>query len=283
MKTTNTVQVSFDIMQALVSKDYEKVIDYADEIQKKLLFNWNAKNKKVLEQLILQSRNVLNIWTDSIAKKRLWMALIRCGAWIGTLETLEKSIYEESMDLWAQRRLSKSISSIKHVPEIVGLLEVRGVMTHSEMVEELHLKHASTLTEIIKKISDLELIEIRKAGKFNLYSLTDTGVRYAKQLRTGRDKQALLKEIIQEYDLRMNEAWLDSYLQSADEKMPIKSGQMIKVNMDGEWYPNSKVKQVLRKPCYDEELQEATEIEYLFVEKSKEKLSVDETGAQVYG
>jgi len=235
MKTTNTVQVNFDITQAFVLKDYEKVIDYAEEIQKRLLFNWNAKNKKVLEQLILQSWNILNIWTDSIAKKRLWMALIRCGAWIGTLETLEKSIYEESMDLWAQRRLSKSISSIKHVPEIVGLLEVRGVMTHSEMVEELHLKHASTLTEIIKKISDLELIEIRKAGKFNLYSLTDTGVRYAKQLRTGRDKQALLKKIIQEYDLQKNEAWLDSYLQSADEKMPIKPGQMIKVNMDGEW------------------------------------------------
>lgn len=96
-------------------------------------------------------------------------------------------------------------------------------------------------------------------------------------------KLALLKEIIQEYDLRMNEAWLDSFLQSADEKMPIKPGQMIKVNMDGEWYPNSKVKQVLRKPRYDEELQEATEIGYLFVEKSKEKLSVDETGARVYG
>lgn len=283
MKMANTFQVSFDITQSLVAKDYESVIDFADETQKKLLFNWHVKNKKILEQLILQSRNILNIWIDSIAKKRLWMALVRCGAWIGTLETLEKFIYEESMDLWAQRRLQKSISSIKHVPEIVGLLEVKGVMTHSEMVEELHLKHASTLTEIIKKISDLELIEIRKAGKFNLYSLTDTGVRYAKHLRTGRDKQALLKGIIQEYGLRMNEALLDSYLQSADEKMPIKPGQMIKINMDGEWYPNSKVNQVLRKTYYDEELQEATEVGYLFVEKPKVKFSVHETGVRAYG
>lgn len=272
MKTTNTFQISIDIAQELVAKNYEAVIRYADETQRKLLYSWYAKDNKVLERLILQSRNILNFWLDSIVKKRLWMVLVRCGAWIGTLETLEKSIYEESMDLWAQRRLQKSISSIKHVPEIVRLLEVKGVMTHGELVEELHLKHASTLTEIMKKTADLELIEISKAGKYNLYSLTDTGVRYARQLRTGEDRQMLLKGIIQEYGLRMNEASLDSYLQSADEKMTIKLGQTVKVKMDDEKGQIVRVNKVFKKTYYDKELQEVAEVPYLYLEKKKLKL-----------
>lgn len=271
MKTASTVQVNMDIAQELVVKNYEKVIDYADETQRKLLYNWHARDSKVLERLIMQSRNILNFWVDSIAKKRLWMALVRCGAWIGTLETLEKSIYEESMDLWAQRRLQKSISSIKHVPEIVGLLEVKGVMTHGEILEELHLNHASTLTEIMKKTADLELIEVRKAGKYKLYSLTDTGVRYAKQLRTGGDRQTLLKDIIREYGLGMNVESLDSYLQSADEKVSIKLGQKINVKMGGGWYQSGRVNKVFKKTYYDEELQEVTEEGYLLLEKKKEK------------
>lgn len=218
MKTTSMVQVNIDIAEELVEKNYERVIDYANETQRKLIYNWHVKDNKILERLILQSRNILNYWFDSITKKRLWVALVRCGAWIGTLETIEKSVYEENMDLWAQRRLQKSISSIKHVPEIIGLLEVKGVMTHSELVDELHLKHASTLTEIMKKTADLDLIKIRKAGKYNLYSLTDIGVRYAKQLQSGEHKQTLLRGIIKEYGLQMDEASLDSYLQSADYK-----------------------------------------------------------------
>lgn len=279
MKTTSTVQSNIDITQELAAKNYEAVIDYADGAQRKLLYNWHARDSKVLERLILHSRNILNFWVDSIAKKPLWMALVRCGAWIGTLETLEKFIYEESMDLWAQRRLEKSISSIKHVPEIVGLLEVKGVMNHGEMVEELHLRHASTLTEIMKKTADLELIEIRKVGKYNLYSLTDTGVRYAKQLRIGGDRQTLLKDVIQEYGLRMNEASLDSYLQSADEKMPIKLGQTMDINMGGERYQRSRVNRIFKKTYYDEELQEVAEVAYLGLEKPKVKLSDYRVGA----
>ena len=268
MKTKSMVQVNIDIAGALVAKNYEMVIDYANETQRNLIYNWHVKDNKILERLILQSRNILNFWYDSIKKKRLWVALVRCGAWIGTLETIEKSVYEENMDLWAQRRLQKSISSIKHVPEIVGLLEVKGVMTHGEMVEELHLKHASTLTEIMKKTADLDLIEIRKAGKYNLYSLTDAGVRYAKRLRNGEDRHTLLKGIINEYGLRMDEASLDSYLQSADEKMTIQLGQMVKVKTDSGRFQNSKVNHLVKKVDYEEEVKGVI---YLGLEKVKEK------------
>lgn len=265
MKKTMTVESSIDIAQELASKNYEVVVDYANETQRKLIRNWHEKDGNALEQLILMSRNILNFWIDSIAKKRLWVALVRCGAWVGTLETIEKSIYEESMDLWFQKRLRKNVSSIKHFTEIIRLLEVKGVMTHGEMVEALQLKHASTLTEIMKKTADLEFVEVEKAGKYNLYSLTEAGVRYAKQLRMGENKEELLKGVIREYGLKMDERSLDSLMQSADEKMFLKLGQEVKVKIGNERFQCSKVQGLYGGISFDKE------VEYLALEETKDK------------
>ncbi len=253
MKNATVFQSGIDIAQELAAKNYEVVIDYANETQRKLISNWHGKDGSALEQLILMSRNILNFWADSIVRKRLWVALVRCGAWIGTLETIEKSVYEESMDLWLKKRLHKSISSIKHLTEILRLLEVRGVMNHGEIVEELQLKYASTLTEIIKKTANLGLIEVEKAGKYSLYSLTDAGVRYARQMRTGEDKDVLLKGIIREYGLRMDERRLDACLRSMDDKMVVAHGQDLKLKIDNERTQNMKVHGIFREMSFDKE------------------------------
>lgn len=251
MTKASVFKTTIDISQELAFKNYEKVIGYANDAQEELIHNWQLKDRAALEHLMLVSRNILNFWTDSIVKKRLWVALVRCGAWLGTMETIQKSVYEESMDLWSVKRLYKKIASIKNLPEILQLLEIKGVMTHGEMVEELHLNHSSTLTEIIKKIADLDIIDIRKAGKFNLYSLTDAGIRYAKQLRDRGEQQALLRNIIEKYDLQMNETALDMYLRAASEGMLIKQGQALKVKVDNEKTQSVKVDNLFRTVSYE--------------------------------
>lgn len=223
-------------MQEFTSENYEKIICCADDAQRELIYHWHVKDSLVAEQLILMSRSILNFWTDSIIKNRLWTALIRCGAWIGTLETIEKHIYEKNMDSWSQKRIYKNLLSIKHFDEILRLLEVKGVMTHGEMVEKLHLNNSSTLTEVIKKTRDFDIIDIKKSGKYKLYSLTDAGVRYARQIRSGEDRQHLLKNIIEEYGLNTDEKSLDSRLRSMNQEISVKPGQRLKVKID-----NSKI------------------------------------------
>ncbi len=229
MYKTNKKQALINIAQEIASGNYEKVMDCADQTQTKLIHHWQLKDKEELKYLILTSNNVLNFWIDSIAKNKLWMALVRCGAWLGTLETIDRSVYEETMDSWLQKRVEKKISSIKHLPEIMHLLEVRGVMTHSELAEKLNLNYPSTLTEIMKKIADLELITITKSGKYKLYSLTDAGVRYAKQIRVDEGNKAILGGIIKEYGLRMSESELDTHIRSLSNE---KSGVLIKPGQD---------------------------------------------------
>lgn len=253
MIKTEVVQTGIDISQELALKNYEKVIEYANDAQVKLIRNWQLHDKTMLEHLLLAARNILIFWTDSIVRKRLWVALVRCGAWLGTMETIQKLTYEESMDAWSKKRFLKKISSIKKLPEILQLLEVKGVMTHSELSEELRFSHPSALTETIKKIADLELIDIRKVGKYSLYSLTDLGIRNAKLLRGRGDRQVLLQGIIREYDLQMDETSLDAYLRSADEGMWIKHGQSLKVKMDNEKPQSVKVENTFKTVSYDNE------------------------------
>ena len=236
MNRTKRFPSNIDLMQEFTSENYEKIICCADDAQRELIYHWHVKDSLVAEQLILMSRSILNFWTDSIIKNRLWTALIRCGAWIGTLETIEKHIYEKNMDSWSQKRIYKNLLSIKHFDEILRLLEVKGVMTHGEMVEKLHLNNSSTLTEIIKKTRDFDIIDIKKSGKYKLYSLTDAGVRYARQIRSGEDRQHLLKNIIEEYGLNMDEKSLDSRLGSMNQEISVKPGQRLKVKID-----NSKI------------------------------------------
>lgn len=235
MYKTSKKRTIINIAQEFASENYEKIIDCADRTQAELVHNWQVQDQEELKFLMLASSNALNFWLDSIVKNKLWTALVRCGAWIGTLETIERFVHEKNMDLWLQKRIVKKISSIKHLPEILHLLEVRGMMTHSELAEKLNLNYPSTLTEIMKKIADLELITITKSGKYNLYSLTDAGIRYAKQMRAGEDNRTILQSVIKEYRLRMNEAELDSHLRSlTNEKkgVLIKPGQDIGIIMD---------------------------------------------------
>ena len=236
MNRTKRFTSNIDLVQEFTSENYEKIICCADAAQRELIYHWHVKDSLVAEQLILMSRSILNFWTDSIIKNRLWTALIRCGAWIGTLETIEKHIYEKNMDSWSQKRIYKNLLSIKHFDEILRLLEVKGVMTHGEMVEKLHLNNSSTLTEIIKKTRDFDIIDIKKSGKYKLYSLTDAGVRYARQIRSGEDRQHLLKNIIEEYGLNTDEKSLDSRLRSMNQEISVKPGQRLKVKID-----NSKI------------------------------------------
>lgn len=278
MTKAGLLQTSIDISWELASKNYEKVIGYANDAQEELIHNWQNRDKSTLEHLILASQNILNFWTDSIIRKRLWVALVRCGAWLGTLETIQKSVYEESMDLWSAKRLQKKIASIKNLPEILLLLETKGVMTHSEIVEELQFKHPSTLTEIVKKIADLDLIDSRRAGKFILYSLTDTGARYAKRLRNRDGRQILLWDIIEEYNLQMNEASLDTHLRSVGEGMLIKRGQPLRVKMDSEKVQSVKVEGLLKTVSFDNQ-----EENYMVLKTQKALEREKALGGEDYG
>ena len=183
MNKTIIFQPGIDLAQEFASGNYEKVINYVEQIQRELTSIWQSGDSKTLEQMILMSRNIFNFWTDSVSQDRFHAALIRCGALIGTLETIGKSMYENNMDFWIQKRVDDIDLLNNHLAEIIELIDAKKVISHDELIKELHVDCTSALTEFIKNAVDLQLIHINRLGKYQTYSLTDVGMRYAKKLK----------------------------------------------------------------------------------------------------
>lgn len=176
------MESDIDISQELKSKNYEKIINYMDQNQKKLLRLWQTLDNRALEHMILMLNNTINFWEDSIKHNRLWMTLIKCGELIGTLNIIKKMIYEKNMDSWLQNRILNDILSNKECIKIIQLLEIDGVIDISEIINKLNECNESDIITAVKVISDFQLINVTNIGKYSLCSLTDFGVRYARIL-----------------------------------------------------------------------------------------------------
>lgn len=103
----NKIQQELNIGHAISAENYDEVIDYANDTQIRLIREWRNENNDELENQILLNQGILGFWQDSIADKKLYNALIRCGALIGTIETIEKQLYEKDMCLWEEKRAKK--------------------------------------------------------------------------------------------------------------------------------------------------------------------------------
>ena len=168
-----------DIANELKLKKYEKVIDYVELTQRELIKLWQTSDSNDLEHMILHTRNILNFCMDSVCQDKLCTALIRCGALIGTLETIQKIMYEKNMDLWLQNRMPNGITSNRNFLKIIQILHLNGVISHDEMIEKIQACDDPDFVTTINIMTDLQLINVTELGKNNSYSLTDAGVRYA--------------------------------------------------------------------------------------------------------
>lgn len=176
------MESDIDISQELKSKNYENIINYIDQKQENLLRLWLTVDSRALEHMILMLDNTINFWEDSIKHNRLWMALIKYGELIGTLNVIKRMMYEKDMDSWLQNRIPNDILSNKECIKIIQLLEINGVMDISEIINKPDECNDSDIITAVNVISNLQLINVANIGKCNLCSLTDSGIRYARIL-----------------------------------------------------------------------------------------------------
>lgn len=180
MNKTSLFQSIINITKDFETKNSETIINCVDEMQRQLIRIWQSGDNKGLKKMLLINRHIFNFWLDSIKQNEMWEAVIRCGALIGTLEMIEKIIYEENMDLWIQKRIDKNNLSNKFFKEIILFLDSNGTMTLDEIAKEFDLDKSYILEEFIKMATDLGLIHVNEFGKYQMYYLSDVGIRYAK-------------------------------------------------------------------------------------------------------
>jgi len=221
----------------LVEERNDELAAAAAEIQEQLLSDWMAERQQAVRQE-LKYGSALLTYIERFLKRldASRYAALRLGAWLGTVESLERFQYEQNQAEWAEERFAKAY--VKHLPEVVKTLETHGVMSHTELSELLDMK-VSTLTEAMKKIVDTGAVQAASVGKYKLYSLSDEGLRYGKELRKRQAEACTLTEVCEKLDMLLKEAdepskrqWIETEVLSmlgSAENLNICRGDMLRI------------------------------------------------------
>lgn len=184
-----------DLIKKLEQKEYDFLVQYARDNQQNILMEWSTADATSVQKRIRLGRSILRYFESQLQSRVDMTAIFKLGELSGTVDSLGYLLSERKRDEWTEKIFKKEVLSIKHLDEIVLLLEVYGVMNHSEICQNLNLKE-STLSEIMKKVDLTKLISASRVGKYKLYRLTDEGRRLGKQLRIQKNNPYGEQEIL---------------------------------------------------------------------------------------
>lgn len=165
----------------LESMQFQELMDYADERQQDIFVEWLEK-KEDFQTTLQYKYALLDEIADYLHTDQPRYAVLRLGSLLGTVESFERILFERREDQWAQVRFQKEAVQVKHLPEVIQALETHGAMFHAELGKYLGM-NPSTLTEAMKKILETGAVQAGLSGKYKIYTLTDAGLRYGRELR----------------------------------------------------------------------------------------------------
>lgn len=177
------VHAQTNLLEALNNQEYDFLLQYAEDNQEYVIAEWFNSDHSSFSQTLRYGNSQLKYFKHHLEKSSKDNAIFHLGILMGIIDTMEHFSYEEEQESLTANIYLKQVLSIKHLKDIIQLLESHGVMNHSEICKNLDLKE-STLSEIMKKTNPTNLIDSTRAGKYKLYKLTDTGRYLSRQLRS---------------------------------------------------------------------------------------------------
>lgn len=187
-----------NLSESLEKQEYTTLIQYASDNKEYVINEWYNSDNSSLSQILRYGNSQLNYFEHHLPTASKENAIFQLGTLMGVIKTFKDFLHEKQQENLTAQIYQKQVLSVKHLKDIILLLEAHGIMSHSEICKNLDLKE-STLSEIMKKAASTNLIISSKAGKYKLYRLSDNGRYLSRQLRakttvsTNRDE--LLKQL----------------------------------------------------------------------------------------
>lgn len=169
--------------ELLEKKDWNSIINYVSDNKDLVYDKWLREERNELNNTLNAGSFYLEYITEILKSRIHEHAILELGELLGTINLLKRILYQEEQLEDSVNIAKKELSSIKHLDNIILLLESNGTLTHSSLAEKLDHMNASTLTENMKKIISRNLVYAQIYGRFKQYYLTDYGRAYAKLLR----------------------------------------------------------------------------------------------------
>lgn len=186
---------------------FQEALAYAEERQQEIFVSWLEENEASFRGSLRYESTLLDEVSDYLRRDETSYAVFRMGSLMGTVESFGRIIYEQGQTQWAQVSLQKEIHQVKHLSEVIQALETHGPMTHAELSKYLGVK-LSTLSEAMKKILETGAVQASVSGKYKIYTLTDSGLRYGRELRKrkqGGSPQDEAVRTLQDYFKNVND------------------------------------------------------------------------------
>lgn len=169
--------------ELLEKKNWNSIINYVSDNKDLVYDKWLREERNELNNTLNAGSFYLEYITEVLKSRIHEHAILELGELLGTINLLKRILYQEEQLEDSVNIAKKELSSIKHLDNIILLLESNGTLTHSSLAEKLDHMNASTLTENMKKIISRNLVYAQIYGRFKQYYLTDYGRAYAKLLR----------------------------------------------------------------------------------------------------
>ena len=187
-----------NLSESLEKQEYTTLIQYASDNKEYVINEWYNSDNSSLSQILRYGNSQLNYFEHHLPTASKEDAIFQLGTLMGVIKTFKDFLHEKQQENLTAQIYQKQVLSVKHLKDIILLLEAHGIMSHSEICKNLDLKE-STLSEIMKKAASTNLIISSKAGKYKLYRLSDNGRYLSRQLRTkttvSTNRDELLKQL----------------------------------------------------------------------------------------
>ncbi|MBR4909000.1 MAG: hypothetical protein IKZ43_08325 [Acidaminococcaceae bacterium] len=168
-------------------KEDENVCLYTKENQRRLFLQWDEEAYEELEKNLEYGSLLLRFFADNLEDDKQ-RTLFELGTLKGVVESFEHLLYNKGEELRLLQAKYTFFSTVKHLDEVVFALETHGSMTQTELRKYMRGMNASTLSEAMKKILDTGLVLATAMGKYKVYTLTDTGLKYGRLARRTNEK-----------------------------------------------------------------------------------------------
>ena len=169
------------------NKEWDKLVIYSEDNLDMLGARLAGGERTRLTDSVETGVFLLNITEDKLKRKKKDHAIFALGKVKGALTVISRLLSSEVQDQRAVRIAESRLSGIKNLNEIILKLEINGTLSHKDLAKQMNNMNPPTLTDNMKKIVAHGLVYSQQAGKYKYYYLTDSGVRYARQLRRRRN------------------------------------------------------------------------------------------------
>jgi len=180
------VDTKVEPIEEFQNEEFQKLLEYAEQNEQNLLRILYNENADELKRGCMFGTSKLKYFECAISEDEKLLTAFKLGELYGIINCIGRIRYEEQQDQLAMAKfqyITKLLPLLeKQMKEILIYLHNNGSANEKELLNVVNVKLLD-LMEVLHRLQVAGVIDQRGISKITLYSLSESGIRVAKQLK----------------------------------------------------------------------------------------------------